>query len=343
MKTLVVTRPGVVEVRNVPMPEISDYQALVETLACGICGTDRKIIDGHLKGFSSYPAALGHEAVGRVVKVGKKVRAFRVGDLLLKTIIPDKIGGYASMWGSFSEYSVAGDYLALQRDGIMQFPDTFFVQQHLPKEIDPAYGTMIITLKEVLSALRRFGIKHDQTVLIHGAGPVGLSMLRLLKLSGVDQIAVSEVNEERAVAAKKMGAQYVINPRQTELKGFLKDNFPQGFDFVFDAVGNSDLINSSLELVAFDGTICVYGIPPTSRMDLNWDSSPWNWKMHFVQVPIAVEEAQVHDDVVKLLRDGSIKLADFVTDVIWGLDNFMDGLDLVMKGKGIKVVVNING
>lgn len=73
MKAAVVVQPGKLEIREIPEPEINDYQVLVEQLACGVCtGTDWKLLEGHFKGFHTYPAVLGHEAVGRVIKEGKR-------------------------------------------------------------------------------------------------------------------------------------------------------------------------------------------------------------------------------------------------------------------------------
>ena len=70
MLGLVVYPDGTLKIEELPKPQINEYQALVETLSCGICsGTDFKIIHGNFKGFDTYPAILGHEGVGRVVEV----------------------------------------------------------------------------------------------------------------------------------------------------------------------------------------------------------------------------------------------------------------------------------
>ncbi len=99
MKGIVTDGKGNLRLANdVPMPKVSDYSAIVRTVACGICnGTDIKLIDGHLKGFSSYPAVLGHESVGEIIETGSKVRSFKAGDMVLRSCLPDHYPPYYSL------------------------------------------------------------------------------------------------------------------------------------------------------------------------------------------------------------------------------------------------------
>ena len=86
MKGLVTDGRGGIFLReDIPMPEMGEYDALVKTVGCGICnGTDLKLAKGHLKGFGTYPAVLGHEAVGRVIRTGRKVKNYRLDDIVLR-------------------------------------------------------------------------------------------------------------------------------------------------------------------------------------------------------------------------------------------------------------------
>ena len=203
MKGLVVEKNGEVKIANdIPEPEIGPFDALVETIACGICnGTDLKVIEGHFKGFNTYPCVLGHEPVGIVREVGKKVVNYKKGDHVLRSMLVDT-PKYYSGWGSFAEYGMVSDYQAMVNEGI---PDVFTghkAQQKVPKEFDPAGAVMIITFKEVLSGLKRFGVSEGMTVMINGCGPVGLSMVRFCKLFGVGKLIVSEMDEKRLEIAE---------------------------------------------------------------------------------------------------------------------------------------------
>ena len=87
MKTLVIAKDGSLSIQEVNKPRYNEYQALVKTIACGMCGTDIKLIHRTFKGFpeSVYPIMLGHEGVGEVVEVGGAVKNFKPGD---KVVVP---------------------------------------------------------------------------------------------------------------------------------------------------------------------------------------------------------------------------------------------------------------
>jgi threonine dehydrogenase-like Zn-dependent dehydrogenase len=343
MKGLVVYRDGTLKVEELPKPIIGDYQALVENLSCGICnGTDFKLIHAAFKGFDTYPAVLGHESVGRVVEVGDKVTSFKPGDLVLRSIL-EKVEDdkYASGWGSFAEYGVVGDIAAMKADGRDDYYDIYLAQQIVPAHFDASEAVMLITLKEVLSGIERFGVTRNASVLIHGCGPVGLSMTRFSKLKGAGPIVVSEPSADRRERALRLGADVVIDPTTEDLQARAKEIEPDGFDFVIDAVGINKLMTESLKLVKFNGKMGVYGISAQTNAPIDWEQAPYNWSIHFVQWPTFEDEAAVHDEVVALVDSGAIKLSDFVTHAVSGLDSFQEGLDLVSSQAGIKVTVDI--
>ncbi len=345
MKGVVVYRDGTVKVEELPKPKIGDYQALVKNLSCGICnGTDLKLIHATFKGFDSYPAVLGHESVGEVVEVGSKVTSFKPGDRVLRSIL-ETVGDdrYASGWGSFAEYGVVGDIEAMKRDGRTDYYDIYLAQQIVPPHIDPHQAVMLITLKEVLSGLQRFGVDKGDSVLIHGAGPVGLSMVRFSKLKGAGPIVVSEPHADRREKAAALGADTVLDPTSEDVVERAKEIAADGFDFVIDAVGINRLMTESLKIVKFNGKVGVYGIAAETRAEIDWQAAPYNWAIHFVQWPTFEDEAAVHDEVLSLVATGEIDLADFVTHVVPRLDDFQQGLDLVTSQAGIKVTVDCQG
>ena len=341
MKGLIVKNNGEVKIANdIPEPKIGPYDALVETVACGMCnGTDLKIIEGHFKGFDTYPCVLGHEPVGIVREVGEKVISYKKGDHVLRSMLIDT-PSYYSGWGSFAEYGTVSDYKAMVNNGV---PDIFIghmAQQVIPQEFDPNKAVMIITFKEVLSGLKRFGVTEGMTVLINGCGPVGLSMVRLCKILGVGKLIVSEIDEERLAIADKLGADITLNPMKDDIEAVIKSKFEQGLDLFIDAVGRNDLINLGLKLVKFNGKVGVYGIAPNCKAEINWENAPYNWDIHFVQWPTFDEEAAVHDRIVEYIRCGALKLEDFVTHIM-PLEDFNKGLDLIKSKKGLKVSLKL--
>jgi 2-desacetyl-2-hydroxyethyl bacteriochlorophyllide A dehydrogenase len=345
MKGVVVYEDGGIKVEDLPQPKIHEYQALIRNLSCGICnGTDFKLIHGSFKGFDTYPAVLGHESVGEVVEVGSKVTSFKPGDRVLRSIL-ETVGDdkYASGWGSFAEYGVIGDIEAMKRDGRTDHYDIYLAQQIVPSHFDVHQAVMLITLKEVLSGLQRFGVDRGSSVLIHGAGPVGLSMTRFAQLKGAAPIVVSEPHADRREKATELGADIVIDPTSEDLTARAKEIEADGFDFAIDAVGINRLMTDGLKIVKFNGTVGVYGISAETNAHIDWEAAPYNWAIHFVQWPTFEDEASVHEEVLSLVDSGQIDLGDFVTHVIPRLEDFEQGLDLVSSQAGIKVTVDCQG
>ncbi|HYB21963.1 MAG TPA: zinc-binding dehydrogenase [Thermodesulfobacteriota bacterium] len=347
MKAAVIVRPGQLEIRDIPVPEIQDYQVFVEQLACGICtGTDWKLLEGHFKGFNTYPAVLGHEAVGRVTKMGKKVRYFEIGDLVLRPGL-ETIGGGTSLysgWGAFAEYGVAGDGRAMIEDGKVRpedgWNDIYLSQQKIPKEMDPAHGTMLITFKEVLSAIYRFGMRPNASLMIFGMGPVGLSFVRFTKILGLGPIIACDMESARLDLAREMGADECLDVRNTKPEAWAKARFPEGLDFIVDAVGITDLLNQAMNIIKFNGSICAYGISPRSQMNLVWENGPYNWKLHFLQWPTFQEESATHHQILNWIQMGVLDAGKFVTHVL-PLDRLQEGLNLVRERKALKAVINL--
>ena len=134
-----------------------------------------KIVEGHWPGLPKFPYILGHETVSQVITIGKKVRHLIEGDLILQARVEDypeyNIG---NAWGGFVEYALATDWQAMLEDG-EPLPNQFFkTQQLIPRDMDLHNAVMLITAKEVYSALQSFQVPVNREVLICGDGPVGI-------------------------------------------------------------------------------------------------------------------------------------------------------------------------
>ena len=198
---------------TLPIPEPAPYQALVRMRACGVCnGTDSKIIHHTFKLFDQYPTLLGHEGVGQVVRLGEKARRLRVGDLVLLPFVEGELAGFSSGWGAYCEYAVVWDLKAMLEDGVTP-PDSAYAQTLLPPDMDPVDATMIVTFREVLSSIPRFHIESGETVVVYGAGPVGLSFVKFLKHRGCTVVSV-DISDEKVERAKRFGADYASIPRR---------------------------------------------------------------------------------------------------------------------------------
>jgi len=340
MKGIIVEKNGTVRLANdIPEPKVGPYDALVKTISCGICnGTDLKIIDGHFKGFDTYPCVLGHEPCGVVVEVGDKVKNYKKGDYVLRSMLADPGPKYYSGWGSFAEYGTVSDYYAMVGDGQKDVFTGHMAQQKVPEDIDPQRALMIITFKEVMSGLKRFGVAPGMDIMINGCGPVGLTMVRICKIFGVKKIVVSDPHSHRRELAASMGADVLVDPAEDDVLAKVKAECKDGLDLFIDAVGRNELMNLGLKLIKFNGKVGVYGIAAKLSAEIDWEQAPYNWDIHFVQWPTFEEEAAVHNQVVELVRCGALDLNDFVTHLL-PLEDFQKGIDLVKNKTGLKIAL----
>jgi threonine dehydrogenase-like Zn-dependent dehydrogenase len=347
MKTLIVDESHNLSIGEIPIPRYKECQALVKTLSCGVCnGTDMKLIHGTFKNFNTYPAVLGHEGVGKVVEVGSNVRNLRPGDIVLLPFLEGKSGEMYSGWGAYSEYAVVGDAEAYIANGMgpgtPEFSEGYLAQTVIKPtdKVDPVGASMIITFREVLSAIQRFGFKPNENALIFGAGPVGLCFTKFSKLLGLKTVITADIDDEKVYFAGQMGADYTFNSQKCDIKAEIKKMFPDGIDYVIDAVGINQLINEGMELIRYNGKICCYGISPKLGMDLDWSKAPYNWSLDFVQWPSKKEEGDAHSRIMAWINLGVLDPKDFISDV-FDFDHIIDAFKLVEERKSStkKVVI----
>lgn len=343
MLSLVIDGKWKLGFKNVPVPSYGDYQVLVKNEVCGICnGTDMKLIHGKFKGFNTYPAILGHESAGIVVEKGKKVKYMDIGDRVIESCLDEKIEDFYPGWGSFSEYTIATDWKAMMEDGMgpgtKYFQDYYYGQQVIPKDIDAITASMIITYKEVLSAMKRFGFKENESVVIIGQGPVGQTFLTFAKLLGMAPVIVADIDDKKLLNAEKLYADYIINNSSENIVEKVKNICPSGVDYIVDAVGINDLINLGMELVKFNGKICAYGISPKLGMNLDWSKAPYNWNLQFIQWPTKKEEAKALNQIVSWIRAGAFEPKMSISHIM-EFSKAIEAFEVVEKKKASKVIL----
>jgi len=322
MKSLVTDGKGGLEVVELSRPVYNEYQALVKMECCGLCrGTDTKLIKGRFKGFDTYPAVLGHEGVGRVVEKGSAVSSFEIGDLVLLPFlegVSDET--YHAGWGAFSEYAVVGDAKALiaagKGPGHPLFSEAYYAQQVVPPDVPAVDAAMIVTFREVLAACRRFGFKPSESLVVFGAGPVGLTFAKFAKLLGLGPIVVSVNRDEKIAEALEAGADYAFNSRTTDIVQEIRALFPDGVDYTIDAIGDNEVLAQSMGMVRDGGKICCYGVSSELKMELDWSKAAYNWTLQFLQFPSKLEESEAYEQILAWIRSGELVPADYVSDVL---------------------------
>ncbi len=342
MKALIVPEPGKATVENVAEPEINDYQALVRIRAASICNsTDSQILTGRfpmdwLDG-QQYPGILGHEGVGEVVKVGKKVTAFKEGDLVFRPRA--EVPGLGCFFGSFAEFGVVTDYQSLKQDR-PEMPVHFNwpMQQVIPNWVDPYEAPVLINLKECYSALRNIGVRWESTVLVMGTGGVGLGFTHMAKLHGVREVISVGRRDERLELARKFGADHTINTTRDSLRDrVLEITGGRGVDFIIEATGDASLYVELCRLLATDGKMGIYGINNLQEFPLSMRYMPPSFWVGC----LAPDEPAAHKSMMDFVKLGIVSPGDYITHEIT-LEEAPEAFRHVKDTEVIKYVIRIS-
>ncbi len=189
-----------------------------------------------------------------------------------------------------------------------------------------------------IEALERCNIKMGDTIVIIGAGVMGLLLQQLSLLRGVSKVIVSEINEYRRNIAKNFGA-IVINPKEANLKKFImKETNFKGSDVVISTVFKESIIQESFSFTRKQGTLFIFG-SATSSSKLELDSD----KIHYEQIKIIGTSAYkpFHFNIaLKLLKENRISVTLLITSVE-PLKNIIRALDNYIKPENLKIIIRM--
>ena len=333
MRTLVVNKDGSLAIQETKTPTCGKKEALVKMIACGMCGTDIKLIHHAFKGFplSVYPIMLGHEGVGEVVEIGEDVKGLKVGDKVLLPFVDanDELG---SGWGGFSEYAIVHDPLAYPEG---EAPDFCYAQTVLSEDLDPVDAVMFVTFREVLSSIRFFGIKPEDPIVVFGCGPVGTTFIKFLSLLGGKDIIAVDIMDEKLELATQNGATKTINSLHADLVAEVRGLYPDGVKYVLDAVGLPLVVNQAMPLLADRGAVLCYGVPEKEEITIDFSPASYNFSVIYQQMPEKKEEAQAHQQVLEWVRQGDIVMKDYISDT-FAFEDALKAFDLLLDRKIMK-------
>jgi L-iditol 2-dehydrogenase len=243
---------------TVEIPQPKENEVLIKVVQGGICGSDLHAYDGKHP-FISFPIVPGHEFVGVVVNAGDGST-----ELLDKrvTALPSLVCGscYNCRTGRFNiceSLRVIGcqapgafaEYVVVPKDRVFVLPNEFSWDQ----------GLLVEPLAVAVHAVRRVPNIAGQSVLVLGAGTIGLMTVATLKAYGAGTIVVTDFQENRLRLAKELGANHVINPEEVELGSWLAENLER-VDTTFECVGIGETVNQGIVFTHKGGNVVIQGV-----------------------------------------------------------------------------------
>ncbi len=339
MKAVVVQKPGVLEVMDVKEPPMGEYEARCQMLYGGTCtGTDLAVIDGEFAWGNVYPSIIGHEGIGRVVEVGKKVRNFKVGDLISR-VYTRAYDGMELSWGAMCEFGLACDHGAMLQDGIDRAKwDMFRINKVIPEGIiDPMDAVMIITWRENLSWVNRLGVVPGQRVLTIGSGANGISISAMCAIKGAEAVMVG--SGKRKDNALGSGTTLYVDYRDEAAVKALIDKNARAFDVIIDATGQKETLTPYMSTLKEGGTAAVYGMDDY----YNYTFNPILGPVSFRWFNAVYDEAETHEEVMDLIRAKKLDAGNWIDrKAVYTWDNATEAYADVRNKKAVKTALKLS-
>ena len=337
-----------VHIEEVPVPALEPGEALVRVGACGICGTDLKIVAGVYKG--SWPPALpfiqGHEWAGTVAVLGEGVTGLQVGDRVaaenhkgcgacancrrgrynLCEVARSK-GKTYKLYGHSAQGAFA-DYAARPAGLLHKLPDAVSFEE----------GTIVNQGALGLHAIRRCRIEPGDTVAVIGPGLVGLITVQLAKAVGATRVIVVG-RGPRLELAKELGADEVVDITTTDtVEGVRSLTNGRGADCSFECAGAPEAVVASVNCVKRGGRVALVGLTGNKEVSFNTDR-------------IALDEVDVfgvrsspnaYPELISLIAAGKVNVKKLVSRV-YPLEQINEAYDAFRKraGGAIRMVIKI--
>jgi len=334
-----------IRVEYTPIPEIGDCEALLRVVATGICGTDLRIYHGvHRK----YPLGTtripGHEVVGEIAQVGKNVSKIAVGERIF--IAPNTGCGHCPQCIS-GRNNLCADYDApgITYDGsfaeYMRIPEKAILQGNIipiDHRIDPAAAALTEPFACVLRGQNALHIQPGESVLVIGAGPIGIMHVLLARYRGAGKVMVSEINPERLAQVAGFDVDHAINPTENDLPSIIsRETEGRGVDVVIVAAPAHQAQEQALELAAIGGRINFFGGLPKDRPTITFDSN----LVHYKELIVTGTTACSTDDcrrAAEIINTGRIDLTKLI-DARFPLKEAVAGFQMMEKGEALKVIL----
>ena len=202
-------------IREAPRPKAGPGQVLIKIAYCGVCGSDL-----HFFAHEHAPSGnvLGHEWSGEIVEVGEGVTNFKAGDCVTMANIPVWLTQGQPPKQPIAEADLLRLHPVAHAGGFAEYLLYYaHAVHHLPDGVSLEEGALTDTLGVGVTALNRIRVHLGDSVLIIGAGPIGLTTLICARLAGAGRVVVSEIAEVRKQAAKRFGADVVLDPSEVDL------------------------------------------------------------------------------------------------------------------------------
>jgi L-iditol 2-dehydrogenase len=343
MKSSVLRGIREIGIQEHDLPTPGRGEVLIRVRACSVCGSDVRIFN-HGNDRVKYPAVLGHEMAGDVVAVGESVARFKVGDrICVGADVPSmqdewSTNGMANLCdinyaigyqfpGGFAEYCLLNE-LTVRYGPVAVIPDG----------LDYAEAALSEPLACCLNGLERSFLEAGKSVLIFGAGPIGILLARAARAMGASLVAMFDTDGARAEQARRLGIIDAYDsteidpvPLALELTNGL------GFNAVFTACPSADAQEIAVRTVSKRGVVNFFGGLPKSAREIRISSNFLHYREAYITGSHGSTPRQ-HRTALQMIANGQVEVKSLITHE-FPLDQTVAAFRMVEDREGLKVVI----
>lgn len=339
MLAAVLTPDGSVRTTDVRVPRTPPGGALLRVTAVGICGSD-------LHKFGHLPAGtiLGHEVAGVIERTGANTPRFREGDRIVSAHHVPCGSCFYCREGNESQCALFrstnlvpggwAEYVALSSRHLrhVAFP--------IPDSLDAGVASLTEPLACCIRAIRRSGVRKNETCTVVGLGPVGLMIAALLKRRGAKVLALDRIGERTRFAARWAGAIPLPIEENRAVRSIHKRTGERGADHVFLTAGSASSFAIALDSVRRGGAIHLFSSPDEGVL-INVDLNSIYKREVRIAATYSASPASLAESF-RLVRREAVSFSRLITHHL-PLTRIAEGIRLIRKGKALKVILEPSG
>jgi len=340
MRQVIMTAPGVLELRDVPVPEVGPGEVLLRIRRIGVCGSDVHVNHGSHP-FTSYPVVQGHEFSAVVEAVGEGVEGIAVGSratarpqLVCGECGPCRRGDYhicdVLRVTGFQAPGCAQELFVTTPNRLVLLPDSF----------TPEQGALVEPTAVGVHSSGHGGNLAGENVVVLGAGPIGNLLAQVVKSRGAKRVLLTDLSDYRLEIARECGIEHTSHAREEPLDEAARRVFgEEGFHVAFEAAGSEATMAAAIEAVAKGGRIIVLGVfGGKPRIDLSVVGDR--------ELSLIGTLMYRHDDyerAVELIASGEVIVEPLVTKH-FPLEQYADAYAFIDReaDRSLKVVIDLD-
>ena len=345
MKAVVIRKDTkIIEIQEVPEPNVQPGTLLLKTIYCSICGSDIEYLDGALDDLASFGAhtgvILGHEWTAEVAAVGEGVSGWSVGDRAAYCPTKQPCGVcyfcrrfmYHLCIGGASRGSVFGGQSYGLRGGAMAeyFVKNASMAEPVPENISSEEACLAEPLATGIGSVMAADLRLGKSAVIIGAGKIGLGAMLCARASGVAPIIIVDMVKSRLDKALEMGADVALNAAEVDIIPEVIKLTDAGPDAVLICVREGKVLNQAAQMVRLGGTIALTGfINPMQADPRLWTEKQLTLRGH-ISGPVKT--------ALNLMENKSVDVRPLISEIM-PLEDAQRGFDSIRSGQNIAVLL----